>query len=99
SQYQSPRRRMACGRAVVNERMSLFRPQKLRDIGRTDFQFERRGYTVERFDSLAFNLLPVLVQVNEAGSDHQPAGVDHATSGQGVGGNAGNLSIANANAA
>src|ERR1700690_1813146 len=90
---------MAGGAAVVNQRAPLFRLQELSDIWRADFQFERRGYTVERFHSLALYFLAVLVQVNESGSDHQPAGMDDTAPGQRVGRDANNLPVADANVA
>ena len=64
----------------MNEGVTFFGFQKLSDVGRADFQFERRGYAVERFDALALELLAVLVQVNESGSDHQSAGMDNPAS-------------------
>ncbi len=83
----------------MNQRVALFRFQELSDVGRADFQFERRGYAVERLHALALHLLAVLVQVNESGSDHQPAGMDDAASAQRLGRDADDLSVADADVA
>ena len=66
----------------MNQRMTLLRFQKLRDIGRTDLQLQRAGYPVKRLDALPRHVLPVLVQINEPRSDHQPARVNDAPSAQ-----------------
>ena len=90
---------MAGGGAVVNERVAFFRFQELGDVGRADFQFERRGDAVQRLDALALDLLAVLVKINESGSDHQSAGMKDAPSAQRIGRDAGNLAVADANVA
>src|SRR5580692_9703944 len=90
---------MAGRGAIVNERLSLFRLQELSNVGRADFQFERRGYAVESFHSLALHLLAVLVNVNESRSDHQPSGMDDTASTQQLGRDAHDLSVMDANVA
>jgi hypothetical protein len=87
---------MAGRAAVVNERVTLFRFQELRDIGRADFQFERCGYAVERFHALALYLLAVLVKINESWSYYQPAGMNNPVSAQRLGRDADNLSVTDA---
>ena len=49
--------------------MTFFRFQELSDVGRSDFQFQRRRYAVKRLDPLARHVLAMLVQVNEARRD------------------------------
>src|SRR6516165_5256095 len=78
----------------MNQRPALFRFQKLSDIRRADFELERHGYTVERLNALAFHFLAVLVQVNEPRSYHQTLGMDYPFSGQHVGRDADDLSVA-----
>ena len=79
--------------------MALFGIQKLSDVGRANFHFQRRRYAVERFDALAVEFLAVLVQIDEAGSDDEAGGVDDAASAERGGGDAGDFSIADADVA
>ena len=93
AEHQGSRRDMAGRRAVVDQRAAFFGFQELCDIGHPDFQFQRRGYAVERLDALAFRFLAVLVQVNESRSDHEAAGMDDPSPGQRLGRDAGDLSV------
>ena len=79
--------------------MSLLRIQKLRDVGRSDFHFERGGHAIEGFHALTFEFLAVLVQVNKAGSDYEACGMDDSASTERSGGDADDLSIADAHVA
>ena len=54
---------------------------------------------IKRLDALAGEVLAVLVQVNESGSDHQPAGMDNTAAAQRLGRDADNLSVADADVA
>jgi len=90
---------MAGRGTVVNERVPFFCFEELSDIGRADFQFERGGYAVKRFHSLALHLLTVLMQVNESGSDDQASGMDDTASAERVGRDADNLAVEDANVA
>ena len=57
--------------------MSLLLSQKLGDVRDADLHLERRRYAVEGLHPLAVHVLPMLVQVDEPGGDHQAADVDH----------------------
>src|SRR5271169_131696 len=81
SEYQGSRRGVAGGGAVVNQRVAFLGFQELGYVGHADFQFERGGDTVKRLDALAGEVLAVLMQIDESGSDHQAAGMDDAPSG------------------
>ena len=75
--HRSPRRYMAGRRSVMNQRVTFFRFQEFRNVGRTDFQFQRAGHPVQRLDPLACHILAMLVQINESWSNHQPASMNH----------------------
>ena len=96
---QRSRGDVAGGGAVVDERVSLLGIEKLFDVGSADFHFERGGDAVEGFDALAGEILAVLVQVDEAGSDDEAGGVDDAASSERGGGDAGDFSVADADVA
>jgi hypothetical protein len=95
SEYQSPRSHMACRSAVMNQRVAFFAFQKLRDIRCADFQFQRHGHAVKRFNALALQVLRVLMQIDEARRHYQSVGVNHPASTQRLGRDADNLFIAN----
>ena len=71
AEYEGSRGHMAGGGSVVNQRVTVLRFEELRDVGNTNFQFQRGGYTVERFDPLAGDILAVLMQIDESGSDNK----------------------------
>jgi hypothetical protein len=96
SEYQSARRSVAGGGAVVNQRVAFFGFQELGDVGHADFQFERGSDAVERLDALAGEFLAVLVQIDKAGSDNQAAGMNDAASEECLGRDADYLSVADA---
>ena len=96
---QRPRRGMAGGCAVVDQRVPFLGREKLSDVGRADFHFQRRGHAVERLHALALDLLAVLMQIDEAGSDDQSRRVDDAAAGEWFGGDARDLSVADADVA
>ena len=54
----------------MNQRMAFFRFQKLRDIGCSDLQLQRGRHSIERLDSLARQILSVLMEINESGRNH-----------------------------
>jgi hypothetical protein len=99
SEYQGSRCHVARRGTVVNQRAALFSFQEPSHVGRTDFQLQSRGNTVERLDALACKLLAVLMQVNESRSDNEPAGMNDATAAQRLGRYAGNPAIADADVA
>jgi hypothetical protein len=96
---QGSRRRMAGGGAVVNERVPFLHREKLRNVGRADFHFQRGGYAVEGFDALAGEVLAVLMEIDEAGCDDQAGGVDDAASADRGVGDAGDFAVADADVA
>ena len=85
--------------AVVDERVFLLLVQELCDVGGADFHFQSGGDAVEGFHALAGEVLAMLVQVNEAGSDDQAGGVDDAASVQRSRGDAGDFSVADTDVA
>ena len=99
AEHRSPRRHMAGRRPVVNQRAPFLGFQKLGNIRRTDLQLKRRSYAVQRLDPLACHILAVLVQIDEARSNNQPAGMNHPPSAQRLRRNANNLPIAYADVA
>jgi hypothetical protein len=52
-----------------------------------------------RLDALALQVLGVLVEIDESGSDDETAGVNDAPSAQRLGGDAGDLAVADADVA
>src|ERR1700722_16188039 len=79
--------------------MTFLRFQELRDIRRSDFQFQRRGHTVEPLDALAGQALGMLGQNNEAGSHYETGNINNAPSTERLGGYADNLPFAYAHVA
>jgi len=79
--------------------VALLPCQKLRNVRCADLQLQRCGDTIKRLGALACEVLGVLMQINESGSDYQTAGLDDAASVQGFGRYADNLSVADANIA
>ena len=77
--------------AIVNQRTTFFRFQEFGNIGRANFEFERRGHTIKRFHSLARQVLSMLVQINKSRSDHQPFRVNHPPSAHPLGSYPNNL--------
>jgi hypothetical protein len=73
--------------------------QELSNVRHADFHFERRGDSIQRLDTLACQVLAMLMQINKAGSDYQTAGANDAPAAQRLGRDANNLAIANANVA
>ena len=90
---------MARCRAVMNQRMTFFCLQKLGHVRHADFQFERGGHAVQGFHALALEVLSVLVEIDEAGSDDQAARADHPLPAQRIGGNASDLAAGDADVA
>ncbi len=74
--------KMARGRAVVDQGAALFLLQKCGDIRHADFHFQRGGNAVEGFEAAARGVLPMLVQVDEAGRDDESLDVDDAFAGE-----------------
>ena len=74
--HHHPDGNVADARAEVDRRL----PRALRvpriDIRRADFEFERRGNAVGGLSHVVGGRLAVLVEVDEAGSDHEAARVD-----------------------
>ena len=70
--------------------------QKLGDVRRADFHFQRGGYAVEGFDALAGEILAVLVEIDEAGCDDKAGGVDDAASAERDVGDASDFAVADA---
>ena len=87
---------MAGRRSVVDQRMAVLHFQKLGNVRHADFQLQCSGDTVKRLDALAFQVLAVLVQIDEARSDDEAAGGDNPLAAQGVGGDARDLSTVDA---
>jgi hypothetical protein len=56
----------------MNQRVPLFGFQKLRDIRRADLHFQSRSHAIKRFHTLAGQILPVLVQIDESGRNYKP---------------------------
>ncbi len=65
----------------MNQRVAFFRFQELSYVGDADLHLECGGDAVECFDALTGEVLGVLVQVDESGSDYQSGGMDGAASG------------------
>ena len=87
---------MAGRSSVVNQRMTFFRFQEFGNIRRADFQFQRRGHTVERLHPLARQVLTMLVQINKSGRNNEACGVNHATTAHCLGSYPHNLPVADA---
>jgi hypothetical protein len=69
-------RAAARGRTVIDDRPSVFCLQKLGNVGRANLHFQRGRYAVERLHPLALDLLPVLMQIDKAGRNHERRRVD-----------------------
>ena len=81
----------------MNQRVTFFRFQEFRNVGRTDFQFQRAGHPIQCLNPLACHILTMLVQINESGSNHQPASMNHPLPIQNFSRDADNLPVANTN--
>src|SRR6476661_3103755 len=57
--------------------MSFHGLQECRNVWLPDFHLKRGGHSVERLDALAFQVLPVLMQINEPWSNDQAFCRDH----------------------
>jgi hypothetical protein len=68
--------------AVVDERLARARGIPRVHVRRADFQLEGRRHAVLRLEVIILRLVRVLVQVNEAGRDDQPAGIHHCAPAQ-----------------
>jgi hypothetical protein len=90
---------MAGGGAVVNQRSTFFGFEKLCNVCRSDLHLERSRDSVERFEPLAGEVLPMLMQVDESRSDDKACGLNDAASGQGFCGDTEDFSVAYANVA
>ena len=75
---------MAGGGPIVNQRVAFFIFQELGDIGHSDFHFKRGGYSVERLDPLALEILTVLMEIDESGGNYEPLGRNDAASAEWV---------------
>ena len=74
---------MARGRAEVYERLAAARSDELVDVGHAGLKFQRTGYPIERFQTIAPRILLVLMQVYEPRSNDQAAGVDYPLTAKG----------------
>src|SRR6266536_1287411 len=70
--------------------------EKRSDVRGAYFHFESSGHAVEGLHSLAGQILAVLVQVDEAGSNDEATRVNDVSPTEWGGGDAGDLSVANA---
>ena len=80
SEHESTRGSVTGRCAVMDQRVAFLDSQELGDVGHTDFQLQCRGHAVKRLDALAFQFLAVLVEIDEAGGDHQSVGMNDAPS-------------------
>src|SRR5690348_3259512 len=63
---------------IIDEGVPLHGLQEYRDIRLSDFHLKRGSHSVERLGALAFQILPVLMQINEPWSNDQAFCRDHA---------------------
>src|ERR1700686_4317702 len=80
----------------MNQGVAFFVFQEPGDIGDADFHFQCRSYAVPRLDALAFQVLAVLVQIDETRCDDKPADVNDAPPAECFGRDAANLPAADA---
>ncbi len=79
--------------------MAVLLFQEVGNVGNADLHFKRSGYAVEGFHASAGDVLSVLVEIDEARGDHQSLGAEHALARQGLGRNARDLAVADADIA
>src|SRR5580698_388245 len=91
---QRPRCGMAGGGAVVDQRLAVFGLQKLCNIGYADFHFQSSSNAVKGLDTLAFQLLTVLMKVDKSRGNHKIFYTQGPLSAERVGRNPDNLAIA-----
>jgi len=63
--------------SIVDEGVSLLRLEEGGYVGLADFHLKRCGYAVQGFDPLTFEVLAVLMQINEPWSNDQAWGGNH----------------------
>src|SRR5947209_3458064 len=78
---------MARGSPIVDEGAPFHGFQECRDIGLADFHFQRGSHAIQRLDALAFEILGVLMQINESWSNDQPFGRNYALACKSIGRN------------
>src|ERR1700675_4864613 len=71
AEHLSTSSHMARRRAVMDQRVAFLGLQELGDVRGPDFQIQCCRYSVQSLEALTLQLLAVLVQIDEAGSDHE----------------------------
>ena len=82
AQHLHARLDVADAHAVVHDLAAIARRVPLGDVAGADLELERGGHAVAHHQPVRFLLLPVLVQVDEAGGDDETRGVDDARAGE-----------------
>jgi len=99
SEHQRSRRHMTRRRAVVDDRPAFLHFQECRYIGHANLHLQRRRNAVKGLHPLAFDLLPVLVQIDKPRRHHQSGGLYHAPALQRLIGNTRDPAVTNADVA
>src|SRR5256885_11685435 len=86
AQERTPRARVADCDAVIDERAAVALRVPARHREGPDLELERRGHAVVRIVSVALGILPVGMEVDEAGGDHEPRDVQRLARGGELGG-------------
>jgi len=69
---------------MIDQRISFARGVPSCDIGCAHFEFKSTGDAVARLEGIRFRILPVLVQIDEAGSDDETFRIDSCPAAQGL---------------
>ncbi len=63
-------------RSKIDERLPFPLAVPSIDVRYADFQFQRRGHAIRGFRGIILRVLPMLVQIDKPGRNHQPLGIN-----------------------